>query len=111
MNEFKVIEIMNEAMLKLLKDKNTDYNENLKIRKYLEDEAIFFKINKLDGYKILKKVGVKQENLEKVYNKLTSPNVFYDLLSKGKIKKGDTSLVIKYDTYNPNDLFKKKSSK
>ena len=52
MDEFKIIVVMNEAMLKLLKDKNANYEENLKIKKYLEDEAIFFKINKLNAYKI-----------------------------------------------------------
>ena len=64
MNEFKVITIMNEAMLKLLKDKNSNYDENMKIRKFLEDETVFFKISKQEAYTILKNVGVKQENLE-----------------------------------------------
>ena len=32
MDEFKVIVVMNEAMLKLLKDKNFNYEENLKIK-------------------------------------------------------------------------------
>ena len=31
-DEFKVIVVMNEAMLKLLKDKNSNYEENLKIK-------------------------------------------------------------------------------
>ena len=41
MNEFKVIVVMNEAMLKTLKDKNANYEENLKIQKHLEDESLF----------------------------------------------------------------------
>ena len=52
MDEFKVIDVMNESMLKLLKDKNANYDENLKIRKYLEDETIFFKIRKGDNVKL-----------------------------------------------------------
>ena len=36
MDEFKVVVVMNEATLKLLKDKNSNYEENLKIQKYLE---------------------------------------------------------------------------
>ncbi len=100
MNEFKVIVVMNEAMLKLLKDKNENYEKNLKIREYLKDEAFFFKISKLNAYKILQNVGVKQEQLEDVYNKLISPDVFYDLLNnKGKIKADDENLVIKYENY------------
>ena len=108
MDEFKVIVVMNEAMLKLLKDKGLKNEENLKISKYLEDETIFFRIDKLQAYKILENVGVKQEKLETVYKKLISPNVFYDLLNKGKIRADDDKLIVKYNTYNPNDLFKKR---
>ncbi len=109
MDEFKVIVVMNEAMLKLLKDKNNNYEENLKIKKILEDETIFFKIDKLKAQKILQNVGVRQENIEDVYKKLTSPSVFYDLLNKGKININDNNLVVKYNTYNPDDLFKKRN--
>ena len=109
MSEFKVIVVMNEAMLKLLKDKNKDYNVNLKIRKKLQDEALFFKINRIEAIEILKNVGVKQENIENVYKKLVSPNEFYTLLNRGKININDTKLIIKYDTYNSDDLFKKKN--
>lgn len=109
MDEFKVIVVMNEAMLKLLKDKNSNYEENLKIKKYLKDETIFFKINKLNAFKILQKVGVKQDKLENVYKKLTSSNVFYDLLNRGKIKADDDKLIVKYSIYNSNDLFKKRT--
>ena len=109
MDEFKVIVVMNEAMLKLLKDKNNNYEENLRIKKILEDETIFFKIDKLKAQKILQNVGVRQENIEDVYKKLTSPSVFYDLLNKGKININDNNLVVKYNTYNPDDLFKKRN--
>ena len=109
MDEFKVIVVMNEAMLKLLKDKNNNYEENLKIKKILEDETIFFKIDKLKAQKILQNVGVRQENIEDVYKKLTSPSVFYDLLNKGKININDNNLVVKYNTYNTDDLFKKRN--
>ena len=85
MDEFKIIDVMNEAMLKLLKDRNKDFQENLKIREYLKDEAIFFKINKQNAYSILKNVGVKEEQIENVYKKLTSPNVFYKLLISNKL--------------------------
>lgn len=42
-NEFNVIVVMNEAMIKLLKDKNAQFDNNLKIKKMLEDEAIFLR--------------------------------------------------------------------
>lgn len=109
MDEFKVIDVMNEAMLKLLKNKNLDYDENLKIKECLEDETIFFKISKTDAYKILLNVGVKQEELEDVYKKLTSPSKYYELLNRGKIDEKDNNIIIKYNRYNPDDLFKRKS--
>ena len=52
-NEFNVIVVMNEAMLKLLKDKNSQFDNNLKIKKMLEDEAIFFKIDKSNAYQMI----------------------------------------------------------
>lgn len=111
MNEFKLIVVMNEAMLKTLKDKNANYEENLKIQKHLEDEAYFFKINKPDAYKILESVGVRNASLEDVYKKLTSPNMFYALLNQGKLNINDNSLIVKYDTFNSEDIFKKRSKK
>lgn len=107
MDEFKIINVMNEAMLKLLKDKNANYEENLKIQKYLEDETFFFKITKDNAYNILKNVGIRQESLEDVYQKLISPNIFYNLLNSGKIRIDDENLIVKYDTYNADNLFKK----
>ena len=109
MDEFKVIDVMNEAMLKLLKDKNANYEKNLKIKEYLKDEAIFFKITKSDAYNILQNVGIKQDKLEEVYKKLIAPNIFYDLLNKGKINVNDDNLTIKYDVYSKDDLFKKRN--
>ena len=99
MDEFKVIVVMNEAMIELLKEKNENYERNVKIQQFLEDEAFFFKINKSNAYKVLQEVGVKQERLEKVYEKLISQNVFYDLLHKGKINLNDKNLIIKYKDY------------
>lgn len=46
MDEFVVIKVMNEAMLRLKKSKNEDSTKNEKIKEFLQDEAIFFKIRK-----------------------------------------------------------------
>ena len=89
MNELRIIDVMNEAMLKVLKEKNADYEKNLMIKNLLKDEAVFFKIDKSKAYEILKNVGVKQEQLENVYKKLISSDVFYDLLNRKIIKKDD----------------------
>lgn len=99
MDEFKVIVVMNEAMLNLLNQKNANAEKNLKIQEFLQDEAFFFKISKLDAFKILQNVGVKQEQLESTYKKLISSDVFYDLLNRGKIKAEDKNLMIKYKIY------------
>jgi len=42
MDEFKVIMVMNEAMMELLKDKKRNYDNNKRIAEYLKDEAFFF---------------------------------------------------------------------
>lgn len=99
MNEFKVIVVMNNAMIEVLKDKQANYEQNLKIKQYLEDESIFFKISKSNALKILQNVGVKQDKLEDVYEKLISPNIFYELLNRGKLKINDENLIIKYNMY------------
>ena len=99
MNEFKIIVVMNEAMIKFLKEKNMDCSLNEKIQKKLQDKALFFKISKINAHKILKAVGVKEENFEKVYKKLTSSDIFYELVQKGKVGYNDENLIIKYNDY------------
>ena len=99
MQEIKVIKVMNEAMMEMRKEKKENYEINLKIEKYLQDEAIFFKIVKEKAYKILENVGVKKENIEEVYKKLISSKEFYDLLNRGKINAEDENLIIKYEIY------------
>ena len=69
------------------------------IKNLLKDEAVFFKIDKSKAYEILKNVGVKQEQLENVYKKLISSDVFYDLLNRKIIKKDDKNILIKYTIY------------
>ena len=36
MNELRIIDVMNEAMLKVLKEKNADYEKNLMIKNLLK---------------------------------------------------------------------------
>ena len=88
-----------DKVLTELKEKNADYEKNLMIKNLLKDEAVFFKIDKSKAYEILKNVGVKQEQLENVYKKLISSDVFYDLLNRKIIKKDDKNILIKYTIY------------
>lgn len=108
MNEFVVVDVMNEAMIETLKNKNENFDSNLRIREYLKDKAFFFKISKKNAIEILKRVGVKEEQLENVYSKLIAEKSYRDLLNSGEIKENDESIIIKYNT-NYNDIFKKKN--
>lgn len=56
MDEFKVIVVMNEAMIGVLKDKNSDYSVNLKIQEYLQDEALFLRLTNKMLIKFCKKL-------------------------------------------------------
>lgn len=95
MNEFSVITIMNEATINVLKSKKVDCSINLKIKEYLKDEALFFRVSPQRAYEILSAVGVKKEQLENTYKKLV---IFYELLNKGKIKEDDNNIIIRYAT-------------
>ena len=105
LNEFKVVVVMNEAMIRMLRTKNKDCSVNIQIKELLKDEAIFFKIKKSKALEILKNIGVREEQYESVYKKLISSNIYYDLLRKKIINENDDSLLIKYEI---KDLFNKK---
>ena len=108
-NEFIIVDVMNEAMIRTLSQKNEDIEENLKIREALKDEAFFFKTDKENAYKVLKNVGIKEENISNVYNKLISQSMYYELLNNGKINSNDSNLIIKYENIKSGEeLFKKK---
>ena len=96
MDEFIVIKVMNEAMLRLKKSKNENYVINDKIKKYLEDEALFFKIKKDSAIKILTCVGVAEDKLEVTYLKLIRKEMYDKLIKNGKIKATD-NLVVRYN--------------
>ncbi len=97
MDKFTVIKIMNEATLRLKMSKNENYEENKKIKEFLEDEALFFKIKKETALKLLTRIGVNKEMLEETYQKLINPTVYNNLIQKGKINSKDSNLKIKYN--------------
>lgn len=96
MDEFIVIKVMNEAMLKLKKNKNEDCKKNEELKKYLEDEALFFKIKKVYAIEILNSVGVAEDKLEEIYQKLINKKMYDKLVKNGKINSLD-NLTIKYE--------------
>ena len=97
MDKFVIIKIMNEAMLRLKMSKNEDCEKNEKIKEFLEDEALFFKIKKETAMKILTSVGVNEEKLEETYQKLTERSMYDNLLRKGKIDLKSDNLIVKYN--------------
>lgn len=97
MDKFTIIKIMNEAMIRLKISKNEDCEKNEKIKEFLEDEALFFKIKKKTAIKVLINVGVNEQNLEETYQKLTEKNMYDKLIRKGKIDPKDDTLTVKYN--------------
>lgn len=97
MDEFVIIKVMNEAMLRLKKSKNEDSTKNEKIKEFLQDEAIFFKIRKEMALKVLISVGVNEEKLEETYQKLITKNMYENLIRKGKINTETDNLFVKYN--------------
>ena len=102
--------LMNETKIIYRKNKNIDYRRNQIVKKILEDESCFFKIKKEDAYMILNDIGINK-NVDKVYSDLISKNIYYELYNKGKIKKDDPNILIKYKPYDSNDLFKNNKEK
>lgn len=97
MDEFVVIKVMNEAMLRLKKSKNEDSTRNEKIKELLQDETIFFKIRKEMALKVLVSVGVNEEKIEETYQKLITKNMYERLIRKGKINPQSDNLFVKYN--------------
>lgn len=93
---FNVIIIMNEAKIKLAKEKDTSYDANLQIRELLKDRAYFYKINKEDAYKILRSVGVLEEMLPETYVKLVNREIYDNLVISRKLNPNDSDIIIKF---------------
>ena len=96
MDEFIVIKVMNESMLRLKKSKSENYDFNETIKEDLKDEAFFFKTDKTNAINILKGVGVADDKIEETYEKLTNKNIYDKLIEKGIITSSD-NLNVKYN--------------
>ena len=110
MTQLNEVRIMNDTMLLYLKKLGMDYRKNEIIKKILEDETCFFKMDKNDAYIVLRDVGIKNDNIDNIYSNLISNDMYYELYKSGKIKENDSELVIKYDIYDEKNLFKKKNT-
>lgn len=109
MTQLNEIKIMNDTMIIYLKKLGINCQRNEIIKKIFADDACFFKMSKDDAFLILNEVGIK-DNIEEIYEKLISSDVYYDLYKKGKIDENDNELVIKYEIYDTENLFRNKNT-
>lgn len=99
-NTFECLNIMNEANIYYKTEKKIDCTFDIEIRDMLKDDTIFFKIPKEKTYQILQYIGIKKEFIDKTYNELISPEMFYNLLYCRKIDINEKDLLIKYPNNN-----------
>ncbi len=108
MTRLNEIKTMNDTMIVYLKKLGINCQRNEIIKKIFADDTCFFKMSKEDAFLILNEVGIK-DNIEEIYAKLISSDVYYDLYKKGKIDENNDELVIKYKIYDTENLFKNKN--
>lgn len=109
MIQLKELRLMNDTMIKYLKNMGMNTKRNEIIKKILNDDACFFKMNKENAYIILQDIGISKEKIASMYLKLVSSDEYYYLQKAGKIKE-DEDLIIKHKKYDAKDLFKKKKN-
>ena len=100
------IRMMNDTMILYLEKMGENTERNEIIKKILQDDACFFKMDKLDACDILEDVGIKKEKILGTYNELISANVFYKLKKAGKISELDSK--ISFENQGSVDVFKDK---
>ena len=111
MTQLNELRIINDSNILYLKKINKSYERNEIIKNILDDEACFFKMNKDDAYFVLQEIGILDDQIDTVYKKLISYDEFYNLYKRQKINLDDEEILIKYQIYNPDDLFKNSKNK
>ena len=110
MTQLSELKLINDSNILYLKKLNKNYKRNEIIKNILDDEACFFKMNKSDAYIILQDIGILSEQIDIIYQKLTSSDEFYRLFKSKKIDLNDKDILIKYPIYDADDLFKNKKA-
>jgi hypothetical protein len=100
------LRLMNDATIIYLNKNSISNNRNYIIKKILEDDACFFKLEKDDAYIILDDIGVKKDEIPNVYSLIISYDEFKKLKNTGKIDDDDKELKFNFKEYNPEDIFK-----
>lgn len=97
MDELQEIRLMNETRMLYLEKTGKENDKNKIISKILEDDSCFFKLNKDDAFMILKEIGIKEDKINEIYEKLISQKNYFNLKQSGKIKDDDKSVIIRYE--------------
>jgi hypothetical protein len=108
MTQLSELRLINDSNILYFKKINRSYKRNEIIKNILNDETCFFKMNKNDAYMILQDIGILNNQIDNIYEKLISFDEFYNLYECKKIDLNDEELLIKYPIYNADELFKNK---
>ena len=108
MTQLSELRLINDSNILYLKKINRSYKRNEIIKNILNDETCFFKMNKNDAYIILQDIGILDNQIDNIYQKLISSDEFYNLYKCKKIDLNDEEILIKYPIYNADELFKNK---
>ena len=108
MNQLSELRLINDSNILYLKKINRSYKRNEIIKNILNDETCFFKMNKNDAYMILKDIGILDNQIDNIYQKLISSDEFYNLYNCKKIDLNDEELIIQYPIHNVDEIFENK---
>lgn len=108
MNQLSELRLINDSNIIYLKKINRSYKRNEIIKNILNDETCFFKMNKNDAYMILKDIGILDNQIDTIYQKLISSDEFYNLYNCKKIDLNDEELIIQYPIHNEDEIFENK---
>ena len=108
MTQLNELRLINDSNILYLKKINKNYKRNEIIKNILNDETCFFKMNKNDAYIILHDIGILDNQIDNIYQKLISYDEFYRLFKSKKIDLNDKDILIKYQIYNTNNSFENK---
>lgn len=108
MTQLSELRLINDSNIIYLKKINKNYKRNEIIKNILNDETCFFKMNKNDAYMILQDIGILDNQIDNIYQKLISSDEFYNLYKCKKIDLNDEEILIKYPIYNADELFNNK---
>ena len=109
MTQLSELRLINDSNIIYLKKINRSYKRNEIIKNILNDETCFFKMNKNDAYVILHDIGILDNQIDTIYQKLISYDEFYNLYKSEKIDLDDEDIIIKYPIYKSEEIFKNKN--